>query len=99
MEFRISKTNWKYEFLVALHELVEWALIHDKGLAIEDIDAFDIQFEKERSEGKHSKDAEPGNDMTAPYYMEHQIATSIEQAMAVFLKVDWPTYEKTIEDL
>lgn len=91
--------NWKYEFLVALHELVEWALIHDKGLAIEDIDEFDIKFEKEREEGKHGKYDEPGNDQNAPYYIEHQIATSIEQAMAVFLKVDWNHYDKTVGEL
>ena len=49
--FRISKMHANHEFLVLLHELVEWYLITQKGISIEAIDAFDIAFENKRVKG------------------------------------------------
>ena len=91
--FRVSKTgNWKYDYLVLLHEFIELALVKDRGIKIEDIDAFDIQYEKERIEGKHTEDDEPGDDKNSPYVKEHFVATNIERIMAHELGVDWVDY-------
>jgi len=97
LHFRVTDTgNWKYNYLVLLHEFVELALVKDRGIKIEDIDAFDIQYEKDRLEGKHTEDDEPGDDKNAPYVKEHFVATNIERTMAHELGVDWVDYEDTL---
>jgi hypothetical protein len=88
--------NDNYEFLIALHELVEYKLITEKGIRIEDIDRFDKKFEADRLKGKHSKEAEPGDALDSPYRLEHQFATYIEGLMAVKLGVDWIKYSQAV---
>jgi len=91
--------NWKYEMLVAIHELVEVCLCKERGIKQSDVDAFDIQFEKEREQGLHLQDEEPGFAPNAPYLKEHTFATLIEKEMAVQLGVDWGIYDKTVMEL
>jgi len=91
--------NEDYEFLVALHELIESQLCKKRGITNEDINAFDIQFEKEREEGKHKDDEEPGFDPKAPYVREHTLATRIEKMVAKELGVDWTAYDNTVMSL
>ena len=85
--------NWKYEFLIALHELIESALCEARNINDEAIDAFDIAFETKRL--SNPAIGMPGDDQNAPYYKEHQFATKIEKMMAVELGVDWETYDGT----
>lgn len=85
--------------LVAIHELVEVCLCKERGIKQSDVDAFDIQFEKEREQGLHLQDEEPGFAPNAPYLKEHTFATLIEKEMAVQLGVDWGTYDKTVMEL
>ena len=91
--------NFNYNFLVALHELIEFVLCRDRGIKEEDINAFDIQYEKEREEGKHAIDEEPGFDSKAPYRKEHTLANGIEMIMASELNVDYNEYDKTVMNL
>lgn len=91
--------HWKYEFLVALHELVEVMLCKDRDISQESVDVFDIQFEKDRQNGLHALHEEPGNHRDAPYRKEHFFAETIERLLAKELNVDWNVYEKTIIDL
>ena len=93
MQFRISRMNKEAEFLVALHELVEWMLIDKKGIKIKDIDKFDIEFEKNRKKGNTD---EPGDDRKAPYHKEHIFATKIEKMMAKELGLNWDKYDKMV---
>lgn len=89
-EFRISQMeNPDHEFLILIHELVEHYLIKKRGIKIEDIDDFDIEFEKNRVEGNID---EPGDESDAPYFMEHQHATDIEKALSKIIGVDWDNY-------
>lgn len=91
--FRVSELeDWRYEFLIAFHELTEKALCRVKGISVADIDAFDIEYEKGRV--PDDKESEPGNDPSAPYYREHQLAMGLERTMAALLDVDWIVYEK-----
>ena len=100
MQFRVSDMrNSDYEFLVLIHELIEWYLCRRAGVKIEDIDAFDMKFEREREEGKHSDDAEPGDHPSAPYGWAHRFATKIEKKLAKRLGVDWGTYDKRVASL
>lgn len=96
VNIRVSKMVANHEFLVAVHEFIEWYLTEQKGVSIEDIDAFDINYEEERQEGDHS---EPGNDPNAPYYAEHQLATQIEKQLADYLKVNWAKYSEHVNSL
>ncbi|MFA6475944.1 MAG: hypothetical protein WCV68_00860 [Candidatus Paceibacterota bacterium] len=88
--------SWKYEALVAIHELVEMVLCDDRKITNKSIDEFDIEYNKHRPEDDAS---EPGDDPQAPYYKEHQFATKIEKMMAEELGVDWETYNKAIAKL
>ncbi len=95
-QFRISKINSKYEFLILIHELVEWFLTQQRGITEEQISNFDILFEAKRSKGSFD---EPGHDKKAPYHKEHVFAEKIEKQLAKELKVDWKKYDKTINKL
>lgn len=81
--------NWRYEFLVGLHELVEAVLCQHRGVTQEDVDAFDMEFESGRAEGDAS---EPGFASNSPYREQHLLATGIETIIASLLGVDWNTY-------
>lgn len=94
---KVSKMrDWRYMFLVALHELIESALCHHRSIKNKDITAFDKRFEALREPGN---DDEPGFDKTCPYRAEHAFATRIERIMAKELGVDWVAYDKTVSSL
>ncbi len=99
MQFRVSKMNEDYEFLVLLHEFIEWFLVNKAGIKVKDIDTFDINFEKEREKGLHSEDEEPGDHKDAPYRKQHKFATRIERIVAKELGVDWDEYNDCINNL
>lgn len=82
-----------YEFLIALHELLEAKLCSEHAISGKEVDEFDMKFELDRESGKHSLEEEPGDDPQAPYKDEHFFATSIERLVAQALGVDWKQYE------
>lgn len=97
LEIRVSDMkNPKYEFLVALHELVEVMLCKDREITTEMVDAFDKAFEANRKEGDFR---EAGDSLDAPYQKEHFFATCIERLVACELKVDWIKYDETVNKL
>lgn len=99
-QIRVSESTPHYEFLVAIHELIEAYLVASKGIKIEDIDTFDKEFEKMRSEyPKFIGDMEPGDNDSAPYFHEHQMATRVEKWMAQNLGIDWEVYNKAINQM
>lgn len=91
--------DWRYEALVALHEMVEVLLCKQRGITCDQVDQFDKQFEKDREAGLHGEEAEPGDDPAAPYKKEHFFATNIEALTSAELMVDWATYEGKINEL
>lgn len=94
-QIRVSKMPPDEEFLVAIHELIEWYLITRKGIKISDIDEFDLEHERKGE----SFFAEPGDDPDAPYHKEHVIAETVERLLASYLDVDWEKYDKKIKAL
>lgn len=53
LEIRVSQLpDSRYEFLVALHELVEVKLCEWSGVSQQAVDAFDMEYEKNRAPGK-----------------------------------------------
>lgn len=83
--------SWRYELLVAVHELVEAFLCMHDEVAEEAVDKFDKQFVV------HSN--EPGDDPNAPYQKQHCIATGVERILAACLGVKWAYYEDALEKL
>jgi hypothetical protein len=97
-QFRVNDMgNEDYHFLVSIHEQIEEYLTQRRGLKESDIMAFDVMFEKEREEGKHAPDDEPGDDPSAPYHHEHVFAETIERLLAIQMDVNWAEYGKAIE--
>lgn len=82
--------DWRHEFLVAIHELVECALCRHRGITDATVTAFD-------AEATANGIAEPGNLPDAPYAYEHACATTIEMLMANHLGIRWAEYDKAID--
>jgi hypothetical protein len=90
-QIRVSElNNEKMAFLVGLHELVEMACCLSDGVTQESVDLFDKHYAGE---------GEPGDDIEAPYWTQHQQASSVEQTLAAWLGVDWDEYDRAIERL
>ena len=85
--------DWRYEALVAFHELAEYLQITHQDISIEEIDRFDIDYEASRGEGDFS---EPGDSPLAPYHKAHLVATDLESVLAMRLGVDWAEYDKRV---
>ncbi len=97
-QIRVSELpDWRFEALVAVHELIEMILTRHRGIAEQAISDFDIGFEKAREEGKVF--GEPGDDPRAPYQREHFFATNVERLLAAELGVDWFGYERLVDEL
>lgn len=95
MQVRISELgNPAFEWAVLVHELTEIALVLHRGIKIEDIDAFDIQFEANRTNNID----EPGDDPSAPYQNEHCLATAAERMLIAAMGVKWADYDKVCRD-
>jgi hypothetical protein len=82
--------NWKYETLVAIHELIEVTLCAMGNITQEKVDAFDL---------KYDGDGEPGDEPNCPYRGPHCIATGIERILAAVMGIGWIQYEEAIADL
>ena len=91
--------NPDYEFLVALHELVEFYLIKKHGIDLKKIDEWENEFDKKKKEGKIPKEAVAGEQEDCPFRKEHKIAVKIEKTMAKYLKVNWKKYEEELDKL
>ncbi len=97
VHFTISEMDdGRHEMLIMVHELVEFFLVKLSGISLKSIDDFDIEFEKNRTDGN---EGEPGDDQRAPYFMQHQLATVVERVVAVMLGVLWKDYERAINEL
>src|SRR5712672_1211436 len=94
---RVSKlSDWRREFLVALHEVVEAQLCLNDGVTQAAVDEFDMEYEKNRASDDNS---EPGMNPKAPYHRQHRIADVMERSFSIDLGVDWVDYEKELEAL
>jgi hypothetical protein len=97
-EVRVSRLpDWRYEILVAVHELIELAITRHRGISEESISEFDVVFERAREAMQAS--GEPGDHPDAPYRREHFFATNLERLLAAELDVDWFEYENYVDGL
>lgn len=82
-----KQDNPLYEWLIALHELVEYILIKARKISIDEIEEFD----------QSCKSEDPGDDPAAPYYHEHQVASIVERIVCNELGLKWAEYEEQIK--
>ena len=82
--------GWRYEALIAFHELAEALLCQARGITTAQVDTFDKD---------HPYDDEPGALRNCPYRKEHFFATTVERLLAAELKVDWNDYDAVISEL
>jgi len=91
--------DYKMEWLVAAHEMIEEMLASNDGVTEEMITAYDEYWEKRIALGLVDKDIEPGFSTAAPYRKHHTIATGLEMTLAAELGVDWLNYEEKLNKL
>lgn len=97
VQFRVNEFgNEDFEFLVSIHEQIEEHLTRRRGLKEPEILAFDLEWEKERENGKHSYDEEPGHDLRAPYHREHVLAENIERMLCLEMGLSWAEYDQAV---
>ena len=97
LHIRVSRMgDWRSEFAVAVHEAFEALACHVEGITDEVVTAFDLQFEKEREAGLHDPDDEPGSDPRAPYLVQHERATLIENAITECAGLRWRDHESNV---
>ena len=84
LHVKISKMDGgaDLEFSTLIHELVEAYFVARYGVKLDDIDAFDTAYEKNRKPGDES---DPGDDARAPYHEAHEIAKVVQRALTPFL--------------
>lgn len=85
--------DWRFNYLVALHELIEMALVHERGISEPAI----CEFDKAMPDDSVYAD-DPGMDPAAPYHREHLFADAIERLTADQLGVDFVRYSETMCD-
>ena len=98
---RVSKLDdWRYELLIAVHEIVEAYLCVKANISQADVDKFDIAYEHKRERAiTFIVHGEPGDCSDSPYRLQHCAATGIERLLAALLLVDWSEYETAINSL
>jgi hypothetical protein len=100
VEVRTSRTaDWRESMCVAVHELIEALLCVQHGVDPKAVDEFDIAYEARRAQGLEDEESEPGDDVTAPYYHQHQVAMVVERLLANELGLHWPTYNTNLGKL
>jgi hypothetical protein len=80
--------DWRYNILVAIHELCEVVLCQIAGVSEKSVDSFDLA---------HQDDEDPGTHPKAPYHKQHIIAMGIEMILAACMDVKWRLYEDALD--
>lgn len=89
--FRISDCkNRKYEWMIAIHEMVERMLCEVNGVSQESVDAFDVSY---------TQDSDPGDATRSPYRTEHCYATAVERMLCAAMGLSWKEYDTFLEGL
>jgi len=92
-KFFISELgNEDYNFLILIHEMIEFHLTEKRGIEEPYIAKFDMEY-------KGGFPDNPGDDPNAPYHREHIFAEYIESLVAKELGVDMDDYNKSFEKL
>lgn len=104
--FRVSRMeDERYMVLTFLHEIIEFFMCRTLKIPLEEIDRFDIEYEKARQSGvkvapcKCAFFEEPGDDPHAPYHKPHEVANHCERLICEALGIKWEQYCEVVESL
>lgn len=90
-EVRISKmSDWRYEAVVLIHELVEMFLLKHHNISFDVVDKWDLT---------HPESDDPGELPGCPYRKEHLAAEKVEKLFALLMGVAWDEYWDAFEKL
>lgn len=84
----VDTGDWRYNCLLAIHELIEVVLCTSAGISQKAVDRFDFA---------HQDDEDPGSDPLAPYAKQHLVAMGIEMILCAALGIQWRIYEDAVE--
>jgi len=91
LQILVSDTGvMDYNFLVALHEMIEAYLCKKTNISSAMVDEWDKSFPNE---------FDPGSLQHCPYRDQHKLAEAVERLVAHELNVDWKAYEETLRGL
>lgn len=101
LNVKVSDTDERDgNMLIAIHEMVEAILCELGGVAEEAVDKFDMEWiPRPAWWNSDTLFSEPGEDPSAPYYSQHQLAAGIERIVATRLYTNWERYEAKIDEL
>lgn len=86
--------NPSYEFLILIHELIEWWICTAWGISDEIVMAWDVAWAE--AHPHPAPGVEAGNDPGAPYHWPHVAAGLVERFVAFVLRVDYQAYDEAI---
>lgn len=90
--FRITDcANRKYEWMLAIHELIEKALNESRAISNAAVDAYDLS--------QKSLDDEPGDEPDCPYRDTHCFATATERMLCAAMGLSWKEYDEFLAGL
>ena len=87
-----------YNNALALHEtteIMQLLRLYTPKQAVDKVDRFDEEFEKNRTEWE----SEPGDSPKAPYWNEHSFATVVERCYLASQNRNWKEYEDTLTEM
>lgn len=91
--FRITDCgNRKYEWMIAIHELIEKCLNEHLDITNKQVDEFDMNWKEEEG-------TECGDEPTCPYRESHCFATAAERMLCAAMGLSWAEYEEFLEKL
>ena len=87
--------DWRSELAVAIHEMFESVVCIFDDVSTSDIDLFDMDYERKRTDGDVS---EPGDSKDAPYHHQHVAATFVEREVCSKLNLEWVKHEEIVNE-
>jgi hypothetical protein len=91
----VSKmTDWRFEWAVIGHELIEAMFCWLFGITTEECDKFDGRCEREFASGDRCKSIEPGFDKECPYRIGHILGAAWEYAWIHLSLASWSEYDE-----
>ena len=106
LHIRVSKmSNPRYEFCLAIHELVEAMLCYYAGVSQASVDNFDTPYEEAHARGDahypcgcpRQPLSMPGDDIHAPYRRQHQLADLFDYGLAAIMGLDRDDYDAQVD--
>lgn len=88
----VKMSDWRFEFSVWGHEVIEVLYCRLFHITTEQADKFDQYYEDCYAAGTISKDKEPGHDPKCPYHWGHMAGVCWEYICILITLASWEKY-------